>query len=447
MGKKENHIRWTYLFLVLVLLAFSSNRLSAQWSFTATLTYSGKCYGAGSLPSVSVPINGIPTKAECESLRGMLLSIQVGGECRVSYRCTSCTGSDMVNSQQMMPGSISFGGTETGKAFFSPSPGQSTQDWINSVQEKAQSLGFNHTNSSNNGFTLPRTGDDSFDKTYQDGVVAYIGKSRVPIDKDPSQLIVNTQQEAPSLPSLKEIKERESTSEDFRMRSTLIGHIGEDMGPDIEKKNAHIMDKYPKMFNPSIEEVRETPPTFSEDFFEVMDRGIVGAGAFATVAVSGYIKTGNVDLKEALGKTADGSRTLTKVLAIERENLADSDAPSKVADEVVDYVIPDGKFKAQTGLVKNITDAFESALNAVNEVVLDDGKNVSEKIAPVLEEVMKIPIHALEDYSGVPLLSIIEKGKDIREANNYAHDAFDRAASNYRDIYSNYQEIRKTPNN
>jgi hypothetical protein len=164
--QRKNRIRLIGVLFTITLFAFLPYNLSAQWSFTATLTYSGKCY-AEYLPSnFSIPFNGIPTKVDCESFRSMVLSIQVGGECRVFYRCTSCTGSDMVNSQQMMPGSISFRGTETGKAFFSPSPGQTTQDWINSVQEKAQSLGFNHTNSSNNGFTLPRTGDNSFDDAY-----------------------------------------------------------------------------------------------------------------------------------------------------------------------------------------------------------------------------------------------------------------------------------------
>ena len=196
-NQRKKRIRLSCLFVTFILCVLLPNSLYAQWSFTATLTYSGKCYVTGYLPSYSFPVSGIPTKAECESLRSMISAIQAGYDgCKVSYRCTSCTGSDIATSQQMTPGIVAINGTASGQAFFLPNQAQSIQSWIDDVQQKIQVFGDNSM--SNN--SIPSTGNKEFDKAYQDEVVAYIGKSRSPIFIDPHQMTVKIS-ETPSLPT------------------------------------------------------------------------------------------------------------------------------------------------------------------------------------------------------------------------------------------------------
>jgi hypothetical protein len=217
----------------------------------------------------------------------------------------------MATSQQMMPGSISFGGTGMGtgntNAFRAPNPGQSIQDQIESELLRLQSL---RLEVSNNSFTLPRTGDNSFDKTYQDGVVAYIGKSHVPIYKDPSQLIVNTQQEAPSLSSISyAIDNRESTSE---FSSTEVGEK-----EPIFTEEGFIKEGLKEVVNPVIDFVEEKAGEKLSEWSEKVKgvivsplpnriQGTLEAGEGVSLFVFSFLK----DLPEIVNRVGAGENAV-----------------------------------------------------------------------------------------------------------------------------------------
>ncbi len=157
--------------ILLLKLLCINQPLYSQLSFNITITYSGRCYDIGYLPSSTFSVGGIPTRTDCQSMRNMMLSInntlsQFGdSECKIRLICTSCTGSEITTTQANL-NNVTINGTAVGKAFFSPSPGQTTQEWINSVQEKAQALELANTNTSNNGFILPSTGNKNYDEAY-----------------------------------------------------------------------------------------------------------------------------------------------------------------------------------------------------------------------------------------------------------------------------------------
>jgi hypothetical protein len=103
---------------------------NAQWSFTATLTTSGNCGGVSKpyLPAIT----GFATKAECDMVRNQILNIRVSGSgCTVSYRCTACTGRDIVMPGQTTTNTVVSGntsGTVQGTSVQTANPGQAIPD-------------------------------------------------------------------------------------------------------------------------------------------------------------------------------------------------------------------------------------------------------------------------------------------------------------------------------
>jgi hypothetical protein len=157
----KNYKKLIRLLLAVIIGISSSTALHAQWGFTATYTISGKLCGNTSGTS---PVNGIPSKSECESMRSMLMNYQFSMDgCKFTIRCTACTGSDIAGAQQSstVPGKVTINGTETGQTIFSPNPGQSVTEWGNEFRQKIQSFGIGNT-----GNNVLLSGDKVVDEMY-----------------------------------------------------------------------------------------------------------------------------------------------------------------------------------------------------------------------------------------------------------------------------------------
>jgi hypothetical protein len=164
----------------LLVSAFSlAATLSASWSLSIKLTYSGPC-PAGSTISYGLPsATGMPKRQICESLRAQVLAIkqcvaEYGGgptypyigDCCVFYTCSACQGSDDdAGGAGAAGGNFNSGGAAQGKAFFSNSANTENKDWAQETQERVKALG-GEARQERQLIQAPSTGHKDYDDAY-----------------------------------------------------------------------------------------------------------------------------------------------------------------------------------------------------------------------------------------------------------------------------------------
>lgn len=167
------------LLLLLFLFSFSFNQktIAQGWGFTFQLAQSGPC-GANipPLPNFSIP-SVFPTQGQCEALRQTILAVKESfpvyngskyiGECAVFYTATPCSGSDMVVSGQVTPGSVNLDAQFSGMPLFTPHESSAYEDWATEYKQQLASYGI--TSILDNKMTstqIPLTGNADFDAFY-----------------------------------------------------------------------------------------------------------------------------------------------------------------------------------------------------------------------------------------------------------------------------------------
>lgn len=180
------------VFSVLVLVSLKS--ISQGWSFSAQLAYSGYCPGA---PSISLPtITGFQTQAQCEATRQYVLSIGVNtGTCSVYYKCTPCTGSDIVDPNTISPGNVSTDGKLEGKPLFTPHANKAMEDYGKNYKQSKESLKNNQKlkidqkSSSYGTKRVPNSGNRKLDESYMKKSQVYVaspnGKKPTTVRSEP----------------------------------------------------------------------------------------------------------------------------------------------------------------------------------------------------------------------------------------------------------------------
>lgn len=129
--------------LLLIFTVLFSNVKGQGWTFNFQLAYSGNCTGATNITLPQLPQNAFQTQAQCESVRQQILAISAsGGGCTVYYKCTPCTGSDIVNPGQSNPGEVSFDSKYEGKPFFVPHQSKAFEEWATNYKQQLESYGI-----------------------------------------------------------------------------------------------------------------------------------------------------------------------------------------------------------------------------------------------------------------------------------------------------------------
>jgi hypothetical protein len=147
------------LYLTIIFVCLCTNDVFAQWGFNATLRVTGECT-SDYKPIYPLPnITGFPTKAECETVRNIILNISEGnGYCRAYYSCTACVGHDIAGNNQGT-GSLNTNGTNQGSSYYSNNAGAFVQDAAEQKQYQNDMLfGTNNSNQ-----MLATTGDKKYD--------------------------------------------------------------------------------------------------------------------------------------------------------------------------------------------------------------------------------------------------------------------------------------------
>lgn len=168
------------LFVLLPALSFG-----AGWSFTMEVHVSGS--ECGSLTYKAPYQNlGIPTKAQCESLRQFVLDYKIStGGCTAYYVCGPCTGSDILvpGSGTAGLGEVSIDGLLVGKPLFYENSSTVISSWINEYKFRMQAMGLSPAiDFSGANMGLPATGDNDFDKLYSDQIVGFEKSGYAPVD-------------------------------------------------------------------------------------------------------------------------------------------------------------------------------------------------------------------------------------------------------------------------
>jgi hypothetical protein len=142
----------TRLFSIILVL-FTINSNGQGWTFTFQLAESGPC-GGGPFPVLpTFPNFGLPTQSYCESMRQLILNISAStpiydnqghfiGNCKVYYKCSECTGSDIVSPSAANPGDVDFNNQTDGKPLFTPHSSEAFEDWARDYKALLESYGI-----------------------------------------------------------------------------------------------------------------------------------------------------------------------------------------------------------------------------------------------------------------------------------------------------------------
>ncbi|MDR1348797.1 MAG: hypothetical protein LBJ63_10335 [Prevotellaceae bacterium] len=129
-----------YLFIIGLWAACVAlpNTVKAQWGFTVTQGQSGNCVGCDDIKITvinigSIPVNGFPTRQECEAARQTLVGIRQAFVCGCTLYviCSSCTGKDIAGFDvggNTNDGSVRVSGTSQGSSYYTPNSFDALQD-------------------------------------------------------------------------------------------------------------------------------------------------------------------------------------------------------------------------------------------------------------------------------------------------------------------------------
>ena len=276
-----------YVQLLIVLSLISLGVKAQGWTFDFQLAYSGNCAGAGSIVLPQFPKNTFQTQAQCESLRQQILAITAsGGGCTVYYKCTPCTGSDIVNPSESNPGDISFN-LNNGKPFFVPHQSKAFEEWSKNYKDQLAAYGITSILGQSitpNG-NLPMSGNAKVNKKYGEDAEKFKPKGAVKKENtQPKTEKVKDEYgtiDPYSLTSDAMIKRRDEWYEKngFNTMKTISPTEGlEDKSPaessSAAEKLKSLLDKLP--YTPLQSEIKEIEETFVNKSFETIGKAING---------------------------------------------------------------------------------------------------------------------------------------------------------------------------
>lgn len=166
--------------ILLTALCLATAPLQASWSFSYSLV--AGCGGGSYVPALPA-IGGLPSKAQCESLRAQILAIKScavinNAQCCDYYNCAPCSGYDDASGGAGSPGgTTNLQGEAQGKPFFSNSQNTELQDWKKESEARLKLT-------MRSAIHAPTSGNPKFDANYQKQLRSAFSKrpksSRVP---------------------------------------------------------------------------------------------------------------------------------------------------------------------------------------------------------------------------------------------------------------------------
>lgn len=129
-------------FLIVIVLSVVSQIAAAQWTFTSSVTKSGKCSGLGALEAnvwaaIGQQLPGqvsYPTRERCESARAGLSGSYSQGGCTVHVTTTPCKGPAGAS------GGVNILGPSQGSSYYSTNPVNEINDWSKDDMERLLAL-------------------------------------------------------------------------------------------------------------------------------------------------------------------------------------------------------------------------------------------------------------------------------------------------------------------
>ncbi|MDR1169462.1 MAG: hypothetical protein LBK97_01340 [Prevotellaceae bacterium] len=325
------------------------NTLPAQWGFTVTQRESGNCKGCDNIQITvvdfgSIPVNGFPTRQDCEYARQYLAGISQSFACGCTLylNCSACMGRDLVfpgteNETDIGSGinisGANTSGTSRGNAFYSGNPGEAVQDAYDQKNLQNEVL-FGEVAQNENTAQYLLTDDKDFN--------GYIAKVLPKGDIDWG----NVKPVIPAVPSL---------SDDMNNRPPGTKTLA-DYSKEAERKLSELM-------HPSVEEATKGPKLFSTD-----DRSNALLGE-AQDHIFDKVKDIANNVFESSVNAISGSRNLAQRIINFKETLVNISAKNaiRIFRDALD--VPNNGYDIRQ-MDKHNDQMFPSTLRKINEGIM-----------------------------------------------------------------------------